>query len=641
MATMEKMIRHWLTAPVFPGNEEKTQRADLLHLVLLISLAFTSLAIFAIVLGRTVPNRTLIIVLVWLTLLLQSMRWLQAGKFGRVEWVLTAAFFAVITAVNISQGTVRAPATAIYVFWVTLAVMIYRLPGLIISAGLSSLAVLGLIAAENSGMLPKPDFSVVVTQWVILTGLFLMTATLAYYASQLTYEALKQSRNENQQRIRAEAELRKLTRVVEQSPNSIVITDLTGTIEYVNPRFSSVTGYAFDEAVGKNSRIIKTDETPPETYRDMWQTLLSGCEWSGEFVNRKKDGSRYFESAIISPITDNNGVATHYLAVKQDITERKRADEALRLSEARHRLIANFASDVIWTMAADGKIVYVSPSVEIVRGFTPEEAMRQSIEEILTPASQAIVQQYFAQLHSDLQAGRPPQAFRSEMEYRCKDGSTVWTEVMVQPVLNKKGAIAELLGVTRSIAEHKRLLHELQTAKDAAEHANAELQKMATTDSLTGAWNRRHFEHTAANARVQTLRYKQPVSMLLFDIDHFKVVNDRYGHQIGDQVLIELIRVVSQVIRDADFLARWGGEEFVVIMYHCTESGAMQLAEKIRKVVAAHRFPEVGGVTVSLGVAEFNASETMDDWFRRVDQALFQAKSGGRNTVRLSPLPNT
>ncbi len=634
---MIKAVREWLAPPLFPNDDEKTQRAGLLNLVILISLAFTAISLLAALLGNSVPNRTLRIVIAWLTLLLLSIRWLHQGKLRRVELVLTAAFFITITAVNVSQGTVRAPATAIYVFWVTLVVMIYRLPGLLMASCVSSLAVLGLILAENSGLLPKADFSVGVTQWVVLTGLFVMTASLAYYTNQRTRDALEHSRTENTQRMRAEDQLRKLTRAIEQSPNSIVITDLAGTIEYVNPRFSSVTGYSFEEVIGKNPRILKTSEASPETYQRMWEALSAGREWRGEFVNQKKDGTRYFESAIISPVIDANGATTHYLAIKEDVTKRKQSDEALRLSEERHRLIASFASDVIWTMAPDGRITYISPSVEAVRGVTPEEAMQQPLDEILLPESQAVAMQYLAQLHADLQSGRPPRTFRGELEYRRKDGSTLWTEVMVQPIFREDGSVAELLGVTRSIAEHKRLLHELQAAKEAAERANAELHRIATIDSLTGAWNRRHFENAAATARAQALRYQQPVCMMLFDIDHFKKVNDRYGHQVGDQVLIELTRLVSQVIRITDLLARWGGEEFVVIMSHCNESDAMQLAEKIRQVVAAHHFMQAGAVTISLGVAEFNGSETLNNWFKRVDQALFQAKTDGRNRVHRSP----
>ncbi len=622
---------HWFAAPVFQGNEGKTQRANVLNLVILISLAFTTVCFLAIVLGNSVPNRTLVIVLLWFAALLQSRRWLRSGQLRRVELVLTAAFFVAITAVNISQGTVRAPATAIYVFWVTLVVMIYRLPGLMVSASVSSLAVLGLILAENAKLLPKPDFSVGVTQWVVLSGLFVMTASLAYYTNQLTLQALKHVKSENEQRLHAEAELKKLTRVVEQSPNSIVITSLNGIIEYVNPRFCSVTGYSADEVIGKNPRLLKSDKTCPEIYVEMWQALSSGHEWRGEFVNRKKDGSLYVESAVMSPIADADGVTSHYLAITQDVTERKQSEQALRLSEERHRLIANFASDVIWTMGVDGSITYISPSVEAVRGLTPAEAMRQTLDEILTPASQAISIDYMVQLHADVQAGRPPQTFRGELEYRCKDGSTVWTEVMVQPVLREDGSVEELLGVTRSIAEHKRLLHQLQTANEAAERANAELSRIAITDSLTGVWNRRHFETMAGNAMAQAIRYQHPLSMLLLDIDHFKMVNDRHGHQVGDQVLIELTQLLSQAIRRTDMLARWGGEEFVVVMPYCAESEAMQLAEKIRRLVEIHPFSGIGHMTVSLGVAEFMANETLENWFSRIDKALFEAKSGGRN----------
>lgn len=631
---MIKTVNQWLAPPAFQADEEKTQRAGLLNLVILISLSFTTVSLFAAVFGNSVPARTIVIVLLWLALLLQSLRWLHLGRLGRVEWVLTAAFFITITAVNISQGTVRAPATAIYVFWVTLAVMIYRLRGLLVASCLSSLAVLGLIVAENAGLLPQPNFSVGMTQWVVLSGLFVMTASLAHYTNQLTREALDQSKLENAQRMRAEADLRKLTSAVEQSPNSIVITDLSGTIEYVNPRFCSVTGYSQEEVIGQNPRLLKSDRTPPDTFLQLWDALSAGREWRGEFVNRKKDGSLYFESDIISPVTDDQGAATHYLAVKEDITQRKQAEEALRISEERHRLIASFASDVIWTMAPSGRITYVSPSVETLRGVTPDEAMQQPMDQILMPESQARATRYLRQLQSALDAGQPPHPFRDELEYRRKDGSTVWTEVMVQPIFREDGSLMELLGVTRSIAEHKRLLHELQTAKEAVEHANDELSRIATIDVLTGIWNRRHFEHVAASARAQALRHKQPVSMLLFDIDHFKKVNDRYGHQIGDQVLIELTRLVGQSIRTTDMLARWGGEEFVVILSYCRQAEAMQIAEKIRKVVASHYFAEVGKVTVSLGVAEFSGSETLDDWFKRVDQALFEAKSGGRNTVR-------
>jgi sigma-B regulation protein RsbU (phosphoserine phosphatase) len=131
----------------------------------------------------------------------------------------------------------------------------------------------------------------------------------------------------------AEEKLKVFTMVVEQSPATVVITDRHGTIEYVNPKFSNLTGYSRDEALGQNPRILKSGVQPAEFYRHMWETISSGREWQGEFHNRKKNGDSYWESASISPILDSGGEITHYVAIKEDITKRKRTEEALRASE--------------------------------------------------------------------------------------------------------------------------------------------------------------------------------------------------------------------------------------------------------------------------------------------------------------------
>jgi PAS domain S-box-containing protein len=135
-------------------------------------------------------------------------------------------------------------------------------------------------------------------------------------------------------RKEAQAQLQKLSSAVEQSPTTVVITDVEGRIEYVNPKFTEVTGYTREEAIGQNPRILKSDEQPPEFYEDLWKTIISGQDWRGEFCNRKKTGETYWESASISPIRDADGNPTHFVAVKEDVTDRKRAEQALL--EARH-----------------------------------------------------------------------------------------------------------------------------------------------------------------------------------------------------------------------------------------------------------------------------------------------------------------
>lgn len=127
----------------------------------------------------------------------------------------------------------------------------------------------------------------------------------------------------------AEEEVRKLSRSVEQSPTIIIITDLRGSIEYVNPQFTKATGYAAAEVIGKNPRILKSGNTPKETYKKLWSTLKSGKEWFGEFENKKKSGELYWESANIFPLKDESGKTTHYIGMKEDITERKKMEQEL------------------------------------------------------------------------------------------------------------------------------------------------------------------------------------------------------------------------------------------------------------------------------------------------------------------------
>jgi diguanylate cyclase (GGDEF)-like protein/hemerythrin-like metal-binding protein len=187
-------------------------------------------------------------------------------------------------------------------------------------------------------------------------------------------------------------------------------------------------------------------------------------------------------------------------------------------------------------------------------------------------------------------------------------------------------------------------LEAMQKSLENLQHTNQELQKnlvelsrLASTDKLTGAWNRRRLEETLANEMERLKRYDHPLSMLILDIDFFKKVNDVHSHHTGDQVLIQLTNVVQSSLRSTDSLTRWGGEEFVVLCPNTTLSTAAMLAERLRERLAKTVFPNVGQVTVSLGVAECMAAETWEDWFKRADAALYRAKACGRNQVQIAP----
>ncbi len=193
-----------------------------------------------------------------------------------------------------------------------------------------------------------------------------------------------------------------------------------------------------------------------------------------EYRMRASDGSYRWICDRGRVVTWNaEGQALRMSGTHEDITSRKYAQEKLRLSEERHRLIAQNASDVIWTLSFDGKLTYVSPSVEKLRGFTVDEVMRQSWEEIFTPGSLSLFLRNFRDFHDNYsQDGFPPESWRLELEQWHKDGSIVWTEVLASPLIGADGTFLEILGVSRDISERKRYEDKLLQARIAAESAN-------------------------------------------------------------------------------------------------------------------------------------------------------------------------
>jgi diguanylate cyclase (GGDEF)-like protein/hemerythrin-like metal-binding protein len=169
----------------------------------------------------------------------------------------------------------------------------------------------------------------------------------------------------------------------------------------------------------------------------------------------------------------------------------------------------------------------------------------------------------------------------------------------------------------------------------------AELERQVASDSLTGLWNRAHFDRLLEAELDRSRRYRQPVSLILFDIDHFKRVNDVYGHQAGDAVLRELALAAQSALRASDALFRWGGEEFAILAPSTGYRGAHRLAEALRLRVADASFPAVGRLTISAGVAEHLDAESDNAWFRRADAMLYAAKHDGRNRVRTDARGNS
>jgi len=219
------------------------------------------------------------------------------------------------------------------------------------------------------------------------------------------------------------------------------------------------------------------------------------------------------------------------------------------------------------------------------------------------------------------------------------------TEIAQLAVVANQAYTLEAMVAQRN-AELSARLRELSEARQSSELANQSLQRaldqleqVASTDRLTGAWNRRRFEEAVLPEIALAHRRRDPLSLLMFDLDHFKRVNDTYGHGAGDAVLAGTAQTVRMHLRASDSLVRWGGEEFLVMTPATRLEGAMGLAEKLRAAVEAVDFPDVGHVTMSLGVSEYAIGEGLDEWVERTDQALYRAKAEGRNRAIAAPAP--
>lgn len=182
----------------------------------------------------------------------------------------------------------------------------------------------------------------------------------------------------------------------------------------------------------------------------------------------------------------------------------------------------------------------------------------------------------------------------------------------------------------------KRTTLNLKRVSDELMAKNIILEEIATSDKMTGIRNRTYFDQRLYEEMATMDRYGGQLSLLFFDLDNFKRVNDTHGHNVGDEVLIKLSETIQKMMRKTDIFARWGGEEFVVLLPGTPMDGAEIFAEKIRKTAEELDHPDVGQVTISIGMSQRHLDEDRDSWFKRTDSALYRAKAEGRNRVCLS-----
>ncbi len=186
------------------------------------------------------------------------------------------------------------------------------------------------------------------------------------------------------ERIESDEKIVQLSQAVEQSPVTIVITDLSGDIQYMNQKFFETTGYTYEEAIGKNPRILKTDYTSAEEYKKLWETITAGNEWHGIFQNKKKDNSLFWESVSISPIKNGQGKMTSYIAIKEDITERIKIEDQIKKNQIYTRSLIEASLDSLVTINIEGKITDVNEAMVTTTGVSREELINTHLSDYFT-----------------------------------------------------------------------------------------------------------------------------------------------------------------------------------------------------------------------------------------------------------------
>ncbi|MGQ0537808.1 MAG: diguanylate cyclase [Gemmatimonadaceae bacterium] len=316
--------------------------------------------------------------------------------------------------------------------------------------------------------------------------------------------------------------------------------------------------------------------------------------------------------------------------------ERARAEEALRDSEVRFRLLAENASDVVSLHDLGGRVLYASPSCERVFGFTPEDLARMRPFAIVHPEDRARATEH----HEMLLRGDPVTALTCRMLH--SSGRHVWVETSWRTILNRSGKVVRLQAASRDVTdrrESERKLEEahatLRAQQERLIDANMRLEALASLDSLTGLKNRRAFEERLLEEIARARRTGQSFALLLLDIDHFKNFNDSFGHPRGDDVLKAVARLLSRGVRDSDFIARHGGEEFAIILPDTDRDGAKLMGERLRAAIEEHAW-DVRPITASVGAASWVESATAETLIDQADRALYRSKQGGRNIVTLA-----
>jgi diguanylate cyclase (GGDEF)-like protein/PAS domain S-box-containing protein len=430
--------------------------------------------------------------------------------------------------------------------------------------------------------------------------------------------------------VASETEMRALFAAMQ---DVVLVIDRDGVYRKIAPTNLDLLVMPPQELLGKNLRDIFPAEQADSFLSAIHQVLETQQTSHIEYMLLIGERTVWFATSI-SPMDKDS---TLWMA--RDITGYKNSEVALRESEEQYRSLFDRMMDGVYRSTHEGRFVDINPAMVKMFGYSSrEEMLKVDIKNEL----------YFSPEERGshvLDTGKEEvEAYRM----RRKDGSEIWVEDHGAYVHDEHGGLKYHEGILRDITERKHAEDELYRAKDSLEIAHRELQELlahaqvlARTDGLTGLYNFRYFFELASYEFSAAIRYQRPLSIIIFDTDNLKLVNDTLGHITGDKMLMNVAQTASMQVRSVDALARYGGDEFVVLLPQTNAQQALPVAERIRASVADMRIDTEKGplaVTLSLGIAELQldpVDENLEKIVRRADKALYIAKSAGRNRTMI------
>ncbi len=413
---------------------------------------------------------------------------------------------------------------------------------------------------------------------------------------------------------------------IEHSSDIIVLVNLNGIISYINPAVENVLGFKPEERIGASGFELVHPEDK-EFLSEAFNTLTQDTNThviQGEMRLRHKDGSWRTLEAAGSKLVNNTAVEA-IIVNYRDITERKRMEEKLRLEEQRFRALAEQSSDIIVLLNREGFIIYHNPALESILGFKVEERSRVNVFDIVHPEDLKIATDTFHKMIRDVKA--PNTKF--EIHLFHKDGSWRTFELLGSKLV-QNNVVETIIVNLRDITERKK-------AEEALQESEKRYRELSIVDDLTQLYNSRHFYVQLKREIDRSNRYGQPLTLLLLDLDEFKVFNDAYGHVEGDYVLSRFGQIIKQCLRETDSAYRYGGEEFTIMLPMTTDKEAIITAKRIQTEFKKVIFSPLPGqnvrVTVSIGLAQYKTMEEMKSFVHRVDRIMYEAKKSGRDRI--------